>query len=91
LTSSSLTIRQSTPAIVSSSCPRVLSIQKFIVSMATNFASEHCWWTACCSPGWMLARKTVSAAREASESFGSKSANTLRSVCSVCRTFGSRS
>ena len=39
----------------------------------------------------MLARNTVSAAREASESLGWKSANTLRSVRNVWRMFGSRS
>ena len=39
----------------------------------------------------MFARNSVSAARDASDSFGSKCSNTLRSVCSVWRMFGSRS
>ena len=68
-----------------------MSIHRFIVSMATNRAAVHCRWTARWRSGWMLARNTVSAVREASDSFGSKCSNTLRSVCSVWRTFGSRS
>ncbi len=63
----------------------------FIVSMAVKRAWLHCVWTASWRAGWMFARNSVSAARDASDSFGSKCSNTLRSVCSVWRMFGSRS
>jgi hypothetical protein len=91
LSSSSLTIRQSTPWIVFTSDGYALSIQKFIVSIATNRASVHCSRTSRWRSGRMLARNTVSADREASESFGRNRSNTFRSVRSVWRRFGSRS
>ena len=52
-------------------------------------APSHWALTWRCSSGWMFARNSMSAAREASDSFGSKSPNTLSWVSSVCATLRS--
>ena len=67
-----------------------MSIHRFIESIATKRAAVHCSRTSRCRSGWMLARNSTSAAREASDSFGSKSSNTFRSVWSVSRWLMSR-
>ncbi len=91
LASPSLTIRQSTPAIVFTSESRAMSIQRFIVSRATKRALVHCSRTARWRSGWMFARNRTSASREASLSLGSNVSKTFRSVCRVWRMLTSRS
>ena len=49
-------------------------------------ASQHCSRTPRWRSGWMFARNTIEALREASESFGSKSAKTFSCVSIVCAT-----
>src|SRR3954447_23819653 len=90
-TSPSLRITQSTIEIVFSSDSWAMSIHRFIESSALKWLATHCSRTARCRSGWMLARKSVSAAREASESLGWKCSKTLRSVCRVWRRLTSRS
>ena len=90
-TSPSLRITQSTIEIVFSSDSCAMSIHRFIESSALKWLASHCSRTARCRSGWMLARNSVSAALEASESFGWKCSKTLRSVCSVWRMLTSRS
>ena len=68
-----------------------MSIHRFIESSAVKRAALHCSRTARWRSGWMLARNSVSAAAEASDSLGWKCSKTLRSVCSVWRMFTSRS
>ena len=60
----------STPPIVRTSSSRVFSIQRFIESRPTAWASTHCSRTSRWRSGWMLARNSSSEERDASESFG---------------------
>ena len=62
---------------------RAVSIQRFIESIATKRAFAHCSRTRRCRSGWMLARNSTSDERDASDSFGWKSPNTLSCVSSV--------
>jgi hypothetical protein len=85
--SASFSSTQSTSAIAAVSDSRAVSIQRFMESRAAKPAPVHSSRTRRCRSGWMLPRNSISDAREASESLGSNSANTLSWVSSVWATF----
>jgi len=64
---------------------RFPSIQKFMVSQATNRGFPACSRTESCSTGSMLARKTYSEFPHPAGSLGLKSWNTFSWVSSVVR------
>ncbi len=83
--SSSFSSSMSTRSSSFTSSGRLMSIQKFIVSQATNFGFFACSSTPSCSTGSMLARNTKSESRPAGGQLGLKSWKTFSWVSSVVR------
>ena len=81
----------STPPIVRTSESRVVSIQRFIESRPATRAPVHCSRTSRWRSGWMLARNSVSACFDSSDSLGWKSPKTFSWVSSVWAWFRSYS
>ena len=83
LISASFRSTQSTLEIASTSESRAVSIHRFIESSAANRAAAHCERTSAEDRAGCFRGRASRRARDASESFGAKSANTPSCVSSV--------